>query len=233
MNRSSQSLNIAGDVVVLVVIVLSALLASCTSKPELRAVTQTDSVAILTANIQYRAEVDSFFRYDSGSPFQRDTTIAYHGIRWFPINVHFKVASILHRYAQAETVAVTGTKGETRRELKYGYFEFVLPDEHGLPLNLKLNVYKFTEYDGDRYTLYKNTLSAWFRDRTTGQETYGVGRYVNVGMEDTDPGHVYEIDFNRSYNPYCAYSALYSCAVPRKEDYLDLALHVGEMNYHE
>jgi uncharacterized protein (DUF1684 family) len=73
----------------------------------------------------------------------------------------------------------------------------------------------------------------WFTDETTGQDTYGVGRYVDVGNEDADPDHPYVIDFNKAYNPYCAYSNLFSCAVPRKEDHLDIALRVGEMKYHE
>jgi hypothetical protein len=126
-----------------------------------------------------------------------------------------------------------GTKGESRRELRYGYFEFVVPDGHWVPHLIKLNAYKFTPYDAGRYALYRNALSVWFTDSTTGRETYGVGRYVEVGDEDPDPSHVYVIDLNKAYNPYCAYSALYSCAVPRQEDYLPLAVRVGEMKYHE
>ncbi len=76
---------------------------------------------------------------------------------------------------------VKGTKGEDRRELRYGYFQFVLPDTDGTPLPIKINVYKFTPYDGQRYLLYRDNLSVWFTDRTTGKETYGVGRYIDVG----------------------------------------------------
>ena len=100
-------------------------------------------------------------------------------------------------------------------------------------LTLKINVYKFTPYDAERYRKYGNSLSVWFRDRTTGTETYDVGRYVDVGDEQNDPNVDYVIDFNKAYNPYCAYSAMYSCAVPRKEDYLDIHLRVGERKYHD
>lgn len=206
---------------------------SCTSRPVPAPVQTADSASVVRANLAHRAEADSFFRYDAGSPFRRDTTVPYHGIRWFPIDVRYRVTAVLHPYPDPEIVTVMGTKGEERRQLKYGYFAFELPGGEGTPVSLRLNVYKFTPSDSTRYRLYRNNLSVWFRDRTTGAETYDVGRYVEVGDEDPDPNHAYVLDFNKAYNPYCAYSALYSCAVPRKDDYLDIPLRVGEMKYHD
>jgi uncharacterized protein (DUF1684 family) len=59
-----------------------------------------------------------------------------------------------------------------------------------------------------------------------------VGRYLEVGQEVADPDYLYTIDFNNAYNPYCAYSSQYSCAIPRKEDHLDFPIRAGEMKYH-
>lgn len=206
---------------------------SCTHKPPLPPLSAADSASIVQENITHRAEVDEFFKTDPGSPFHRDSTINYHGIRWFPIDPRYRGHSVLHQFAQAETVTVLGTKGEQRRQLRYGYFEFPVPDENRVPILLRLNVYKFTPYDGERYLLYRDHLSIWFTDRTTGKETYTVGRYVDVGNEHPDRANLYTIDLNMAYNPYCAYSPMYSCAMPREEDRLDLALRVGEMKYHE
>ncbi len=209
------------------------LLVSCTRRAEFPRLSGADSLNILQENVAHRAEVDSFFRDDPGSPFRRDSSITFHGIRWFPVDPRYRGTSVLHRYEAADTVSVFGTKGEERKQLRYGYFEVVLPDEQGIPVQVRLNVYKFTPYDGQRYLLFRNHLSVWFTDLTTGKETYGVGRYVDVGDEDPDPGHVYTIDLNMAYNPYCAYSAMYSCAIPRKEDHLDIPLRAGEMKYHD
>jgi len=192
-----------------------------------------DSLGIVNDNMAHRAEVDSFFRYANDSPFKRDTTIEYHGIKWFPIDVHFRGVSLLHRYAKPETVIVVGTKGEERKQLRYGFFTIRVPGVDGQLIVLKLNVYKFTPYDAKRYALYRNALSVWFTDESTGKETYDVGRYVEVGDEDPDHDHWYVIDLNKSYNPYCAYSNMFSCAVPRTEDHIDIPLRVGEMKYHE
>jgi len=215
------------------IILLSALLSSCTEHPRLPAISAADSAATVQDNLKHRTIVDDFFTGDPGSPFKRDTTITYEGIRWFPIDPAFRATSLLHRYEHPETVIVMGTRGEQRRNLKYGYFEFVLPDEDGKPVRCRLNAYKFTPYDGQRYLLYRDQLSVWFTDATTGHETYGVGRYVDVGLEFPDRDHRYVIDLNKAYNPYCAYSSMYSCAIPRQEDHLPIAVRAGEKTYHQ
>lgn len=211
---------------------LGALFFSCGEQPHLPAISAADSAATIRDNLDHRKSVDDFFTRDPGSPFKRDTAIAYVGIRWFPIDPAFRVTSLLHRYERPETVVVLGTRGEERRNLKYGYFEFLLPGDGGRAVPCRLNVYKFTPYDGQRYLLYRDQLSVWFTDVTTGRETYGVGRYVDVGLEFPDATHRYVIDLNKAYNPYCAYSSLYSCAIPRKDDTLPVAVRAGEMTYH-
>jgi uncharacterized protein (DUF1684 family) len=213
-------------------ILLAAIIASCSRRQELPPIPSADSLAVVQDNMAYREEVDAFFRANPGSPFQRDTSITYHGIRWFPIDPRFCVTSVLHSVADPETVTVYGTKGEPRRHVKIGYFEFLLPDSSGEAVRVRLFAYKFTPSDTLRYTRYRENLSVWFTDRTTGGETYDVGRYLEIGDDQHDPAHAYVIDLNKAYNPYCAYSHLYSCAIPRKEDFIDLPLRVGEMRYH-
>lgn len=206
-------------------------LASCSRKTDLPRLTEADSLRIVTENLAHRESAESFFSSDPGSPFLRDTTITFTGIKWFPIDPRFVVHSELHRYEVPETVSVFGTQGEERRQLRYGYFEFMVPGDDGQPVTIRLNVYKFTPQDRRRFELYPKHLSVWFTDRTTGVETYHVGRYLEVGEEQPDPHHVYEIDLNKAYNPYCAYSDTYSCAIPKEEDHVDVAIRAGEMTY--
>ena len=207
--------------------------ASCGRTPALPVLTRADSLSIIEENMEYRAEKDAFFAHDPHSPFVRDTSARYHGINWFPVNPAFRGESVLHTYAAPETVTVMGTKGEPRSQLRYGYVEFPVPGETGAPVMIRLNVYKFTPYDGERYAQYPETMSIWFTDSTTGRETYGVGRYIDAGDDRHNPDLRYVIDLNKAYNPYCAYSGMYSCAIPRKEDHLAIALRVGEMKYNE
>lgn len=208
---------------------------ACTQKQPGQSVSLSpqDSLDILNDNLAHRRTVDDFFRNSPNSPFARDSTIHYTGIQWYPVNPYFRGRSVLHRYEKPETVTVLGTKGEARRNLRYGYFAFDVPDENGAFTPIRINVYKFTPYDKERYELYKNHLSLWFTDKTTGKETYEVGRYLELGEEDPDPDHIYMIDFNKAFNPYCAYSDLYTCAIPLKEDHINVAIRAGEKKYHE
>jgi len=169
--------------------------------------------------VTHRALVDSVFRFDPESPFKKDTTAHYQGINWYPPNLEFYFQSKLYLYSHPENVIVFGTKGEQRNEIRYGYF--ILP-YRGKEYNL--NVYKESGSEN---------LAVWFTDQTTGKETYNVGRYVDVGDQNPDSDHFYTIDFNNAYNPYCAYSSIYSCAIPRKEDHLDFPITAGEKKYHE
>lgn len=216
-----------------IIIAIAIVFSACGKKQERLTVSPQDSAAIVQDNLAHRAEVDDFMRNNPGSPFQRDTTIEFHGLHWFPINPLFRGQSALHRYSNPETVSVYGTRGEERKNLRYGYFEFDIPDSSGEPATVRINVYKFTPYDAKRYALYKNSLSLWFTDKTTGKETYQVGRYVEMGDENPDPNFIYTIDLNKAFNPYCAYSDQFSCAIPRKEDHIPFPLRVGEMKYHE
>jgi hypothetical protein len=77
----------------------------------------------------------------------------------------------------------------------------------------------------------KKYYSIWFTDKTTNEESYGVGRYLDFKKSD-NPNKVYTIDFNYAYNPYCAYNSNFSCAIPRKEDHINFAIKAGEKKYH-
>lgn len=208
------------------IVTLLLFLYGCQPHKGQRRWSSADSARIVQEILVHRATVDSFFRHDPDSPFQRDTGITYDGIRWFPPDPAFYFQSKLYCYDTPETVIVMGTRGEERKHLRYGYFLLRIDGKE-----VRLNAYKFLPTDARRYTLYQNLLNVWFTDQTTGKETYDVGRYLDVGTESPDPEFIYTINLNNAYNPYCAYSDLYSCAIPRREDYLDVAIRAGEMKY--
>jgi uncharacterized protein (DUF1684 family) len=97
------------------------------------------------------------------------------------------------------------------------------------------------EIDGKKYVLniyqnhqlrktaeYKNYLFLPFKDETNGAETYGGGRFIDLKIPK---GETIVIDFNKAYNPYCAYSDQYSCPVPPKENHLAVKILAGVKNY--
>ena len=69
-----------------------------------------------------------------------------------------------------------------------------------------------------------------FKDLTSGEETYGGGRYMDVSVDNIKRDKI-SLDFNHSYNPWCAYSDGYNCPIPPAENHLSIAMQVGEKNY--
>jgi uncharacterized protein len=168
----------------------------------------------------FRQEKDDYMMKDSSSPFNQDKKAVYKKLNYYDIDMNFVFRSKLYPYENKDTVTVLGTKGEERKVIKFGYVEFDYKNNR-----YKLNVYRGQSKSGIEY------YSIWFTDKTTGEETYGVGRYIDFEYVP-DPGNIYTIDFNLAYNPYCAYSSQYSCAIPTKEDHIDLAVEAGEKNFH-
>ena len=72
-------------------------------------------------------------------------------------------------------------------------------------------------------------LSIFFRDATTGHDTYPVGRYLEPEPVQGDPDR-WVLDFNRAYNPTCAFSVHYNCPIPPRENVLPIAVRAGEMD---
>jgi uncharacterized protein (DUF1684 family) len=169
---------------------------------------------------QYRHEKNDYMKNNPTSPFNQDSAIEFKPLKYYDIDPSFVFKSRLYEYPRKDTVSVFGTKGEERKAIRYGYVTF---DYKNQPF--KVNVYEGTTSEGVEY------YSIWFTDKTTGDETYGVGRYIDFDI-NPDSNYVYTIDFNLAYNPYCAYSAKYSCAIPTREDHLDLAITAGEKKFH-
>ncbi|MGE5805253.1 MAG: DUF1684 domain-containing protein [Ignavibacteria bacterium] len=169
---------------------------------------------------KYRAEKDQYMKNDPGSPFNFKGKIDFEPLKYYDPDPQLVFKSRLFVYDKKDTVKVFGTKGEERTSVRFGFVKLNYKNK-----KYKLNVYKSTAGDGDEY------YSIWFTDNTTGNQTYGVGRYLDFEL-NPDSNFVYTIDFNLTYNPYCAYSPKYSCAVPTKEDHIDLAVEAGEKNFH-
>jgi hypothetical protein len=77
---------------------------------------------------------------------------------------------------------------------------------------------------------YRDYLFLPFKDATSGQETYGGGRYLDLRTGDIQNGQVM-LDFNRSYNPYCAFKEGYPCPIPPKNNVLSVSIEAGEKAY--
>ncbi len=187
---------------VLLTVLLAIAAAACSPRPP----DESDYVERLTAD---RALKDEAFRR-TNDPVPASRKAAVLPLEYYPVDPVFKVPAVLRPAFDAPTIVMitsTGTKEEHR---VLGTLEFTL---QGQPL-------KLTAFASEA-----NRLFVPFQDQTSGTDTYGAGRYIDLTRTGTD---VYEIDFNNAYNPYCYYSLAYICPLPPKENRLDVPIHAGE-----
>lgn len=167
-----------------------------------------------------RQDKDNQFANSPESPFNYKGKVHFENLKYYEVDPDYVFHSRLTEYEKKDTVTVFGTKGEERKAVRYGFITFHYDNK-----DYKLNVYKGFTKSGEEY------FSIWFTDKTTGEETYGVGRYLDFEL-NPNKDFLYTIDFNQAYNPYCSYSPEYSCAIPTKEDHIDIAIKAGEKRFH-
>jgi uncharacterized protein (DUF1684 family) len=170
--------------------------------------------------LQARRERDLAYKSSPQSPIPAQERAHFQGLDYFALNPGLRFRVKLNRYPVPERVRLTTNTGEMRDGLRYGYFEFVVEGQV-----CRLQAYRLDDSanSGQPY------LFIPFRDATTGKETYAAGRYLDL-PENTSG--VYDLDFNRAYNPLCAYGQGYSCPVPPDENRLSVPIRAGEKSYH-
>jgi uncharacterized protein (DUF1684 family) len=159
---------------------------------------------------------DEFFATSHDSPLSHGKRDLFKGLRYFSPDPKYRVHATLHRYDNPEKVTMTTSKGTRQLFHRVGYFELEIEGK-----KVKLQAYKSTERES-------NELFIPFRDWTSGKESYGAARYLDV--EETSDNK-YVVDFNYAYNPYCAYSEDYVCPLSPRENWLEARIIAGEMSY--
>jgi uncharacterized protein len=145
-------------------------------------------------------------------------------LQFFPINEKYRVVA---RFEPAKdnrwfTMETSGNNKMTFRV--YGTVHFSINDTI---LNLRI----YQSQDLMQREEYKNYLFLPFTDLSSGEESYATGRYIDPAITDII-NNTLVIDFNKAYNPYCAYvSGKYNCPIPPRENNLPVAILAGEKNY--
>jgi hypothetical protein len=144
---------------------------------------------------------------------------AFKGLEYFPVDLAYRYRLRLTPNPRPDTVIILSTRGNQRRAVRAGWFDFTVAGRR-----CRLEATRLLEPG-----VGENDLAVFFRDATTGKETYGVGRYVDP--EKLQDGR-YVLDFNKAYNPACAFSDYYNCPIPPKGNTLAVAIRAGEKDSH-
>lgn len=172
----------------------------------------------------FREGRDKEFRDRDDSPLKDDDFAKFAGLKYFPVNKTYRVSAALLRTHDAKYFLMPTSSGKPKKFRKYGILKFKLSGK-----KLQLSVYQADEEALKKFPEYADLLFVPFRDRTTGSETYSVGRYIDI---KEPKGGCVVLDFNIAYNPNCAYgSSRYSCPIPPKENTLPIAIRAGEKKF--
>jgi uncharacterized protein (DUF1684 family) len=164
----------------------------------------------------FRARKDQAFRRASESPLTPAQRIAFVGLAYYPENPDLVIQTVLEPSEDpGEEVSLETSTGDVATYWRAGIARFAVDGQAA-------QVTLFAAEDRDELFLP-------FRDATSGDETYGGGRYLEV--EPPDPAGQITIDFNDAYNPYCAYNADWSCPIPPVENWLAVPIRAGEKRF--
>ena len=164
----------------------------------------------------FQAEMNEQFGDSAHSPLLPDDLAAFEVLEFFNIDPEFSVDADFTRIVSEPFEMPTTTDRKPIYE-KYGEANFTLK---GKEFVLTL----FQSHKSREDSVWKNYLFLSYNDLTNGNDTYGGGRFIDVLMPEN--GTV-DIDFNKSYNPYCAYNHKYSCPIPPEENFLEVRVTAG------
>ena len=165
----------------------------------------------------YQIEQNNIFKDASRSPLKSKDLKQFEGLDFFSFDSTYVVKASLKRTPDAEWFNMKTTTQRLSKERIYGIVSFELQGK----------LFELNIYQGEENLLsedYKDYLFLPFLDNTNGESTYSGGRYINLRIPE---GDVMEIDFNKAYNPLCAYNEKYSCPIVPRVNYLDLKIEAG------
>lgn len=166
---------------------------------------------------QHRQKYMADFISDQHSPL-KETDLVF--LDFFNADNTYEVAAKVTLLSNQKIFKMPTYDGTSKEFIRYAQLDFML---QGQPV--KLTCYKSIALAIN--PAYKNLLFLPFTDLTNGKSTYGGGRYIDLDLTTIHDGKIV-IDFNKAYNPYCAYSDGYRCPIPPQENNIELEILAGE-----
>lgn len=172
---------------------------------------------------KYQEELNKEYADAKTSPLEAKDLAEFKGLDFYPISGKYFVVAKLIRTPKEKPFKMATSTDRQPLFKKYGEVHFEIEGK-----KCKLNVYQDVEFS--KNPKYKNDLFLPFFDETSGKESYVGGKYMDLKIPK---GNTIVIDFNTSYNPYCAYSYRYSCPRVPMENDLKVAIRAGVKKFHD
>ena len=169
--------------------------------------------------LKEREEKANFLNHGQGSPFATSDE-EFKSLNYYAPELKYRVTAKLIPVQERKVTILPTSDGKEQKYLDYAHAVFSFEDVEN-----KLLILEVMEMGPERGKLFLA-----FADETSGKETYGGGRYLD--LKKVPAATTVLLDFNTAYNPYCAYNDSYSCPFPPAENILKIAIKAGERIYH-
>ncbi len=172
----------------------------------------------------YQYEQNLKFHNKDTSPLSAKDIKTFSALSFFKIDKKYKVTAQLVKEKDPVIFEMETTTNRRPLYIKYGTLTFTIDGK-----KQSLTIYQNKDFGRDPQ--YNDYLFLPFTDKTSGDASYGGGRYLDVLTTDENKDGTITIDFNKSYNPYCAYNSNFSCPLTPKENTVNIALKAGVKVY--
>ncbi|WP_308993066.1 DUF1684 domain-containing protein [Mariniflexile litorale] len=190
----------------IIVIIFTTCLVSCAQEKK-----------VIKGDTDFQRELNAEYKDATTSPLKDKDRKHFEGLEFFKFDTTYVVTAALQRTPNTAYFNMKTTTDRVSKERVYGILTFELNGT-----SYKLNIYQGK--DLIKREGYEDYLFLPFLDETNGLESYGGGRYIDARIPK---GDTMEIDFNKAYNPYCAYNDKYSCPIVPRENYLKIRIEAG------
>jgi uncharacterized protein (DUF1684 family) len=166
---------------------------------------------------KFHQKLNNDYANPTTSPLKQEDLASFKNLDIFPIDENFKIIASFEKTPNDPIFEM-----QTTTERKPPYKRFGIAT-----FNLNGKIFKLNVYQNQQLLMdfeYRNYLFLPFTDATNGYESYKGGRYIDLEIPTAKS---LVIDFNKAYNPYCAYNSKYSCPVVPKENHINIAIKAG------
>lgn len=174
----------------------------------------------LPGETDYQRKLNAQYKDASKSPLKKKDLKGFKGLEFFPIDSSYIVVAKIKKTPDTPYFEMPTTTERKPYYRQYGILTFTLGGkEHSLTLYQSQEEYNDPQY--------KDYLFLPFTDGTSGEESYGGGRYMDVFEYNIKDDDTLELNFNNTYNPYCAYNEDYSCPLTPRKNHLSVSINAG------
>ncbi|MFT5640803.1 MAG: hypothetical protein ACI9A7_000901 [Cyclobacteriaceae bacterium] len=167
--------------------------------------------------LQWQSELNESYQDKEESPLEKKDLKKFKGLDFFEIDSTYNVIASFLRTPNEMSFTMPTTTDRLPVYVQYGLVSFNLNgQEFNMPIFQNQSLVLTEEYED--YLFFP------FTDLTNGFESYGGGRYIDLRLPNSDE---IRIDFNKSYNPYCAYNGKYSCPIPPRSNDMNIEINAG------